>query len=53
MKSRLVAYQIAYVMDVESRTCLAYAMNRTLPDLTEDVRNTALRFTYNAIVTES
>lgn len=38
------------VMDVDSRTCLAYAMNRMLPDLKEDVRNSALRRTYNEIV---
>jgi len=38
------------IMDVDSRSCLAYAMNRMLPDLKEDVRNTALRLTYNDIV---
>lgn len=38
------------IMDTESRTCLAYAMNRMLPDLKEDVRNTPLRFTYNEII---
>ena len=38
------------IMDLDSRTCLAYAMNRMLPDLKEDVRNTALRLAYNAIV---
>ena len=38
------------IMDVNSGTCLAYAMNRMLPDLKEDIRNTALRAAYNAIV---
>ncbi len=38
------------IMDLDSRTCLAYAMNRMLPELNTDVRNTALRLTYNSIV---
>ena len=38
------------IMDVDSKMCLAYAMNRMLPDLNADVRNTALRMTYNSIV---
>ncbi len=38
------------IMDTESRTCLAYAMNRMLPDLKEDIRNTPLRLTFNDII---
>ncbi len=38
------------VMDLESETCFAYAMNNMLPGLRSDPRNEAMRYAYNAIV---
>ena len=38
------------VMDLESKTCFAYAMNNMLPGLKSDPRNDLMRHAYNAIV---